>query len=170
MLINTEIAPVIMATVILIFAIMFVSYRKKKERLKIREKNPPASDHSAAHRKPRDTDVQDHVKLPVSHEAPSLKADPKVEEIRIQRTDQMKKTTYVSPDQEIPSKIIPRKSKKKREFDWFEGTDDMRYKIDKLTGEIDEEKFDKWFEGTDNIQLKIDEALNKKKKKKKEQA
>ena len=42
----------------------------------------------------------------------------------------------------------------------------MRYKIDKLTGEIDEEFIDKWFEGIEDIRSKVDEKLKKNLKKK----
>ena len=44
----------------------------------------------------------------------------------------------------------------------------MRYEIDKLTGEIDEEGVDKWFEGVDDIKKKIDEKMKKKKQKEEE--
>ena len=42
----------------------------------------------------------------------------------------------------------------------------MRYEIDKLTGEVDEEGLDKWFEGVSDLKVKIDEKIKKKDKKK----
>ena len=58
---------------------------------------------------------------------------------------------------------------KKRNYDWFEGTDHLRYEIDKLTGEIDEEGVDKWVEGVEGLQDKINERVKKKDKKKKDE-
>ncbi len=52
----------------------------------------------------------------------------------------------------------------KDENDWFKGTDDIRYEIDKLTGKIDENSIDKWFEGYDDIKDKINERIKKKDK------
>ena len=52
------------------------------------------------------------------------------------------------------------------EYDWFEGTDDIRYEIDKLTGKIDEKHMDKWFEGVDDLKKKIDEKVKKRDKNK----
>ena len=47
---------------------------------------------------------------------------------------------------------------------WFEGIDDIRYKIDKLTGDISSINENKWFEGKENIRNKIDEKLKKNRK------
>lgn len=95
-----------------------------------------------------------------------LKQEPKVEEIRISRPRKDKKIISVKTEKEEPRKRIPRKTYKKHDYDWFEGTDDIRYEIDRITGEIDEERLDKWFEGIDDIRAKIDEKLKKKDKEK----
>ena len=43
----------------------------------------------------------------------------------------------------------------------------MRYKIDELTGKIDQQTDGKWFEGEQDTKFKVDEALKKNLKKKK---
>jgi len=43
----------------------------------------------------------------------------------------------------------------------FEGIDEMRYKIDKLTGEVDEEGKDNLFYGEDDLKKRIDEKIKK---------
>ena len=88
----------------------------------------------------------------------------KVEEIRISRSRKDREVSSVSDKEK--GNTISRRNGKKTSHGWFEGTDDIRYEIDKMTGEIDEEGKDKWFEGTDNIRAKIDEKLKKKDKKK----
>ena len=89
----------------------------------------------------------------------------KVEEIRISKP-RKEKTIISANDQKDGEKADSRKKTIDPEDKWFEGTDDIRYEIDKLTGEIDEEGKDKWFEGIDDIRGKIDEKIRKKDKKK----
>ncbi len=91
----------------------------------------------------------------------------KVEEIRISKP-RKEKTIISADDQKDEEKADSRKKTIDPEDKWFEGTDDIRYEIDKLTGEIDEEGKDKWFEGIDDIREKIDEKIRKKDKKKEE--
>jgi hypothetical protein len=55
----------------------------------------------------------------------------------------------------------------KHSDDWFKGQDYMRYKIDELTGKIDQKTDGKWFEGEQVTKSKVDEALKKNLKKKK---
>ena len=43
----------------------------------------------------------------------------------------------------------------------------MKYKIDKLTGDVNEKPADKWFVGEDNIRFKVDKKVIDKKLKKK---
>jgi hypothetical protein len=43
----------------------------------------------------------------------------------------------------------------------------MRYKLDELTGKIDQKTDGKWFEGEHDTKYKVDEALKKNLKKKK---
>ena len=91
--------------------------------------------------------------------------DAKVEEIRLIRSRKEKEVVPVKEDE--TDKMIMRKKIQRRDYDWFEGTDEIRYEIDKLTGEIDEEGVDKWFEGVENLKEKLDEKMKKKNKKKK---
>lgn len=94
---------------------------------------------------------------------------PKVEEIRISRPRKEKEIVPINAEEEKVDEAIPRKVRRRHEYDWFEGTDDIRYEIDKITGKIDEEGADKWFEGIDDIRAKIDEKVKKKDKKKNNQ-
>jgi len=90
-----------------------------------------------------------------------LGGKPKVEEIRISRPG--KEKNIVPVDQTNPSSVpLKKKPIKGARCDWFEGTEDFRYQIDKMTGKIDETKTDKWFEGTSDIRKKIDKALKQK--------
>ena len=91
----------------------------------------------------------------------------KVEEIRISKPRKEKEVVPVESQEDETEKVINRKKTQKRDYDWFEGTDDIRYEIDKLTGEIDEEGVDKWYEGAGTLKEKIDEKMKKKDKKKK---
>lgn len=90
---------------------------------------------------------------------------PHIEEIRIHVKNHEKKTKNISTEDKI-DRLIPRH--KEDRYEWFNGKDDIRYKIDSLTGEIDEQRADKWFEGIDEIRCKVDEKLKKNNRKKKE--
>jgi len=89
----------------------------------------------------------------------------KIEEIRIFQTRQKKDVIPVEKKQE-PEEIV---DGEKKPEDWFKGTDEVRYEIDRLTGEIDEEGKDKWFEGVENLRDKLDEKMKKKGKKEEEE-
>jgi len=58
-------------------------------------------------------------------------------------------------------------NEEKHHDEWFKGQDYMRYKIDELTGKIDQQTDGKWFEGEQDTKFKVDEALKKNLKKKK---
>ena len=92
--------------------------------------------------------------------------DSKVEEIRISRPKKAKEIVPVKTEEDKTEKIIKKKEQQKRDYDWFEGTDEMRYEIDKLTGEVDEEGLDKWYEGVDELKEKVKEKVKKKDKEK----
>ena len=79
-----------------------------------------------------------------------------------------KKIVAVEDEKEETNKTSINEPKRKYDYDWFEGTSNARYEIDKITGEIDEDGVDKWIEGRDNIRSKIDEKIKKKDKKKEE--
>ena len=87
----------------------------------------------------------------------------KIEEIRINRYRKNKEIVSLDPDINNNSNT---KKNGVSDLKWFKGRDDIRYKIDKKTGEIDEKGKDKWFEGTDDIRKKIDEKIKIKDNKK----
>ena len=85
------------------------------------------------------------------------------EEIRITVQAKKKETTCLSEEESEESIKDP----KKQQDEWFKGQDYMRYKLDELTGKIDQRTDGKWFEGEHTTQDKVDEALKKSLKKKK---
>jgi len=88
-----------------------------------------------------------------------------VEIIRIRsRDDKNKETKNISENKKGSDKVIS--LNKKNEYEWFNGTDTMKYKIDKLTGDVNEKPDDKWFVGEDNIRFKVDKKVMDKKLKK----
>ena len=88
---------------------------------------------------------------------------PRVEEIGIHDLQKKKEPEHLAEVTE------PKTSEQHRKTDaneWFNGTDDVRYKINELVRKIDTKKVDKWFEGEKDIQSKVYEKLNKDNKKK----
>lgn len=179
LLMESPYTPIFIAVIFLILAIVFVNLRQKKLEKFVGSRAREISEGQVLRRyspngiivsslpggkKTEDKSVNQYV----SKEGDDIaaKKEPKVEEIRISRPQKDKKIVTVKTEKEEPRKVIPRKTIKKHDYDWFEGTDDIRYEIDRLTGEIDEEGLDKWFEGIDDIRAKIDEKLKKKGKEK----
>jgi hypothetical protein len=155
--------------IILIFAILFVYFRQKKEvytrakeisNEKLVEKWVPDEKYNYSKEK---VDIQHYSNEPVRTKPTE---DSKVEEIRITRSSKDKEVVPIKTKEDETEKVINRKKTQQRDYDWFEGTDDIRYEIDKLTGEVDEDGVDKWYEGIDNLKEKIDERMKKKEKKK----
>jgi len=165
-------APIAIAAIVLIFAIIFVNFRQKRN---VRPKENPSGStkqflaNSTRHKKAIPFKPSEQPRKTANQHGPEKKdygesrQGAKVEEIRISRSRKDRETLSVSDEEK--RNTISRRSGKKTSHDWFEGTDNIRYEIDKMTGEIDEEGKDKWFEGTDNIKSKIDEKLKKKGKK-----
>lgn len=166
-------ASIAIAAIVLIFAIMFVNFRQKRS-IEPREKPSDSPKqfltNSTQHKKAIPFKPSKQPRKTANQHGPEKKdyAEPrqgaKVEEIRIRRSRKDREISSVSDEEK--GNTISRRNSKKTSHGWFEGTDDIRYEIDKMTGEIDEEGKDKWFEGTDNIRAKIDEKLKKKDKKK----
>jgi len=92
--------------------------------------------------------------------------DTKVEEIRITRPSKDKEIIPIETHRGETEKVINSEKSKSLNTDWFKGTEDIRYEIDKITGKVDEEGIDRWYEGIDNLREKIDERLKKRKKEK----
>jgi len=154
--------------IILIFAILFVHFRQKQyvytrakeiSNEKLVEKWVPNEKNDIYKEK---VDIQHYSNKPVRTKPTDYS---KVEEIRITRPSKDKEIVPIKTKEDETEKLINRKKNQQRDYDWFEGTDDIRYEIDKLTGEVDEKGVDKWYEGTDSLKEKIDERMKKKIKK-----
>ena len=93
----------------------------------------------------------------------SMRSQPKnskIEEIRITRTDPQK--TIVSLTRSEKDQQYHYDNNKGNVHKWFEGNKQMEHTIDSMTRTIDLKKEKKWYEGTDDIRKKIDRAINKK--------
>ena len=164
-----EYLPIILAGLAVIFAVLFVYFRNKPSKLKpivtVKE-DAEISVETPKTTLPKSTSNAESVK---QSELQSVTKDkgPWVEEIRIHDPDKKKETSYLKekPEEKPKKAIIPRQ--RKGDYEWFEGEDYAKYKIDELTGELDMEKSDKWFEGERDIRSKVDKTLEKKHKKKK---
>ncbi len=165
---NTFIA---IAAILLISAIIYVAVRQRKgidtrakeiskeETLKKYGVSESATLSTSDENKPSEqSSLQGDIRIQPQRES-------KVEEIRISKPRE-EKTIISANDQNEEDKVDSRKKTIDPEDKWFEGTDDIRYEIDKITGKIDEEGKDKWFEGIDDIRAKIDEKVKKKDKRK----
>lgn len=166
--------PIILAVLFLLIVIIFVNNRQKKSVYKraneiSKEKTLKRYGMNKEDINPEENkdDLDDSSTL---KDAVRIKPydDPKVEEIRISRPRKEKEIVAVEPEEDETEKVIKKKKLQRRDYDWFEGTEDIRYEIDKLTGEIDEDGLDKWYEGVDSLKDKIDEKVKKKDKKKEE--
>ena len=166
--------PIFIAVIILLLAIIYVNHKQKKSIYNraseiIKEKtiekyNPDEKNISTSLNENKEklndyTSLKDSVRIRPD-------PDPKVEEIRISRPIKEKEVIPVDTKEDETEKVIKRKKMHTHEYDWFEGTDDIRYEIDKLTGKIDEKHMDKWFEGVDDLKKKIDEKVKKRDKNK----
>ena len=162
-----------LAVACLILAIIFVNLKSRKNiygrskeitNEKMINKYTPKDDIATkSNDKKEEINLQGFSGAPVRSQP---KKDPRVEEIRISRPKKEKEIVKVETQDENADKVVSEKRIKRKDYDWFEGTDDMRYEIDKLTGEVDEEGLDKWFEGVSDLKVKIDEKIKKKDKKK----
>jgi len=175
--------PIIVATICLISAIVFVNLRQKNEvyirakeisQKKLMKKQVNEGKISPPSKTSKKVKPKVKAKYEINSYEPDIVRskpanDSKVEEIRISRPRKKKEVISVEEEKDPADKVINDKKMKKRGYDWFEGTDDLRYEIDKLTGEIDEEGIDKWFEGVEDLKDKIDERVKKKDKKKKDE-
>lgn len=165
-IVNSKYFLIFVAVLILFSAIIFVHYRQRKYAYissfdkPIKEKTADRVTHggSEGHAKNIEDTIDTAVKI-------KSNKNPKIEEIRIIQPKKDKDRITLKPDE----KENDEKTKKPKDTDWFQGTDEIRYEIDRLTGEIDEEGKDKWFEGIESIRDKIDEKMKKKNKKEKQE-
>jgi len=168
-LIQSQDALIVIAIILLISAILFVNLRRKKS-INIRAKEISNEQNLIRHGGHGTilSDTSDSESKTRSQLGENLffegKRGPKVEEIRISRPRKDKDVVSVEAEEKDNKNVVDRKIRKRYNYDWFEGTDNIRYEIDKITGEIDEKGKDKWFEGIDDVRAKIDEKLKKKDK------
>jgi hypothetical protein len=164
-----QILPILIAVFVVIFAMVYVVWRQKRtpviprETTRIESTDVPNTFQQEKQR-PRfkNDSAIFHVK-----EKRNISISPpqsRVEEIRLPVQRKIKETTILSKEKEAEGIL---EHSKKEQDDWFKGQDYMRYKIDELTGKIDQKTDGKWFEGEHDIQYKVDETLRKNLKKKK---
>ena len=167
-----EVSPIAFALFLVIFAMLFVRFRKKTPILlstsntdvsQINEK-PLRDKKESWSQKNRSYKQTKQINKKMGEEPASTKGS-HVEIIRIHsRDDKNKETKNISENKKGLKKALP--LNKKNEYEWFNGTDAMKYKIDKLTGNVTEKPADKWFVGEDNIRFKVDKKVVDKKLKK----
>jgi len=162
-IINNKYFIVFLALIFLIIAIIFVNLRQKKSiyyRAKEISKEKTMERHSLEKAQASKEKInscgkpEDTVKI--------REKDNKIEEIRIIQPHKRKEVIPIKTNEEKKD----RHTEKKKSTDWFQGTDEVKYEINRLTGEIDEEGKDKWFEGVEDLRDKLDEKMKKKGKKK----
>lgn len=169
-LIEHKFFPLFAAFIVLLIAVVFVHLRQRKSIYarakqisdnKVVEKYT-SSDENISNAKKYGYDSKDSSDQFV-HVRPS--SDSKVEEIRITRPQKQREVVPVKTNEETKAKNTNKSSAKKDDYEsWFKGTDEIKYEIDKLTGEVDEEGMDKWFEGVGSLKDKVNEKMKKKKK------
>ncbi len=171
-IINHKFFTLFVAFIVLLISVIFVHLRqrysiyaraKQISDKKVVEKYSPSNESiSNAKKYGYDNNSSSNERI---HIRPS--SNSKVEEIRITRPQKQRRVIPVKTKKEQSKKRFSESSDEKDDYDsWFEGTDEVRYEIDKLTGEVDEEGMDKWFEGVDSLKEKVNEKMKKKKKKK----
>jgi len=169
-LINNPYFPIVIATIVLVSAIMYVSLRQRKS---IYNRAKEISDDKVLEKYDANVKIVspktgNEIQKPEYYSREIVRAkteqDSKVEEIRISRPYKEKEIVPVKTEEDKTEKIINRKISQKNDYDWFEGTDEIRYEVEKLTGEIDENGIDKWFEGVDELKEKINKKMKKKTK------
>lgn len=156
--------PIIVALVILILSMVFVRVKKEipKPIVEIKTNiNKKNTDNNKENYTKKLTLKKEPLDRGPEEKLPKKEKGPWVEEIRINRSDKRKNSKYLLEDAE---KIVTKH--KNDENEWFKGMENVRFKIDKLTGESDEENEDKWFEGIYDIKSKVNKKVKKKSKKK----
>ena len=162
--------PIVIASICLIGAILYVSFRQKRSiysRAKEISDNKVLEKYDAnvkivSPKTGNETQKPEYYSKEVIRTKPEQ--DPKVEEIRISRPYKEKEIVAVKTEEDKTEKIIDRRLSQINDQDWFEGTDEMRYEIQKLTGDVDEDGIDKWFEGVGELKEKINKKMKKKTK------
>jgi hypothetical protein len=165
-----QILPLLGAVLVVIFAIVIVSWKKRRSpvalqpQTRVRSQDQPHT-HVLNTQPPRTHTESAVFSVNGKKDLPHSTSNSKVEEIRIPVQTKKKETTFIVEEKEPPK---PPVNQKVQDSEWFKGQDYMRYKLDEITGKIDKNTDGKWFEGERDIRYKVDEALKKNVKKKKD--
>ena len=160
---SNSLTPIIFAISLLIIVILIVYFKQrkshefsnlKKENLK-NGKFPELKQNKSIEHNKIDNNESQKVRIITSKE-------PKIEEIRITKPKNQKEIIKSSDEKITPKPVRFSKDQlRKSNCNWFEGTEDFRYQIDKMTGKVDEKGKDKWFEGKNDIRKAIDDKIKK---------
>ena len=162
-----QILPILFAILVVIFSIIYVLIRQKKTQKTLSQKKPADDSGKPQQYPPEKQRFANKQAKYLEKEKSDLSAstlESRVEEIRIPVQAKKKETTYLSGEKEPEQRQEDQKIQKD---EWFKGQDYMRYKLDELTGKIDQKTDGRWFEGEHDTKYKVDEALKKNLKKKK---
>ena len=164
-----QILPILIAILVVIFAIAYVLWRQKRNpTIPHQSKRAGSSDEPQTYQQEKlGQRFKNEPALFPGKEKSSVslsRSESRVEEIRIPVQAKKKETTFLSEEKE-PEPVS--ENQKKQQDEWFKGQDYMRYKLDELTGKIDQKTDGKWFEGEHDSKYKVDETLKKNLKKKK---
>jgi hypothetical protein len=164
-----QILPILIAILVVIFSIAYVLWRQKRNpTIPHQSKRARSSDEPQTYQQEKlgQRSKNEQVSFPGKerNDVSISSSASRVEEIRIPVQAKKKETTYLSEEKE-PEQVP--EDQKKQQDEWFKGQDYMRYKLDELTGKIDQKTDGKWFEGEHDSKYKVDETLKKNLKKKK---
>jgi hypothetical protein len=164
-----QILPILIAILVVIFAIAYVLWRQKRNpTIPHQSKRAGSSDEPQTYQQEKlgQRSKNEPAIFPGKerNDVSLSSSASRVEEIRIPVQAKKKETTYLSEEKEIEPVS---EDQKKQQDEWFKGQDYMRYKLDELTGKIDQKTDGKWFEGEYDSKYKVDETLKKNLKKKK---
>ena len=164
-----QILPILLAIIVVIFAIVYVFWRQKRT-LTISShitRRESTNGRSRFQQEQKEQSLKNERKLFSEKEKENISVSthkPRVEEIRIPVQVKKKETTFLSNKDKFAQISNDKIS---QQDEWFKGQNYIRFKIDELTGKIDQKTDGKWFEGETDSKNKIDEALHKSVKKKK---
>jgi hypothetical protein len=166
-----QILPLLIAVLVVIFAIVIVSWRKKRQTTALQPQTHIRSKdqvHAHSSGTPSEATHPESAFYTVNgkKDAPHVTSNSRVEEIRIPVQVKKRETTLLTEEKEPPKTPV---NQKIQDDEWFKGQEYIRYKLDELTGQIDKNTDGKWFEGERDIRSKVDEALKKNVKKKKDE-
>ncbi|HWR27780.1 MAG TPA: Ig-like domain-containing protein [Candidatus Thermoplasmatota archaeon] len=163
-----QILPVLLAILVVIVSVLYVFLRQRRAPTKMpynsQGKTPDEPRHYHKEKQQRFKTETDTYPKTEKRNISRSNSESRVEEIRIPVQAKKRGTTILTEEKEAEQ--IP-EDENKHPDEWFKGQDYMRYKIDELTGKIDQNTDGKWFEGEQDTKYKVDEALKKNLKKKK---